>query len=199
MRILASIFAFSFLTSCGSEQPTGDVTSCAGSTRIQEVSYDVNDGDLRYLGSSTAIGQYVRFRNDVLATEMMLRVWTISATSMTVNIYKNRLSDSMQEGATPIKSFTITEGLTPDENFEMWMTLPEPFQFAATTAEEVAAANFYLVTFQPNDGQIVFDIRNRGTSSLLRQGLREGNANVFSSVNTGTAVDMGFSGIANCR
>ncbi len=201
MRIIGLLFATGVLLGCGSGQPGGELTSCSGLLTVKEDLPDIAWSQVQSLGPGSMFGQYVRFTSSMVVKEIMLRTISVNASGFTVSIYKNRVTDTIPLSEQPIKVFTVTKGLTVDENFEMWLQLPEPFEFEATSAADVKDGLFYFIALEPLDSGLSVWLSNRDSGSRLREGLRWGTNSdpPFHPTDTSKAFGMGFRGESKCQ
>ncbi len=201
MRWIFAVLVCGSLLGCGSAQPTGDLNECTGQVNVTESNTDIFGNQNFNLAPGTTIGQYVRFRTGIVVKEIMINAYANNATSIKVSIYKNNYSDTMTASSLPIKEMTVTEGLTPNiSKFQMWLVLPESFEFPATSDEDLAAGNMYFISFEPTGGTVNMYLNARDGMSRWRQGLRYGSgSNVFNAASKTNAMDMGFKGESNCQ
>lgn len=201
MKLLLMILILGCLMSCGSEQPTGELSSCTGQYSVTEDRYDIAWSTVQGLGMGSRVGQYVRLRTDVIAKEMMLRTISVNATSIRVSIYKGRLGDTMGSENPPLKVFTVTGGLSIDNDFHMWLQLPEPFEFHALTDAEVADNLYYFITIEPLGGSLSFWLSTRDTASRVRQGIRWATNSdpPWHPTDTSQSLGIGFRGESGCQ
>jgi len=198
MRLMLILLICSSLLACGSQQPDGQLDSCSGDIRLSEKIYTVLWSDTLYVNQGTSVGQYFRFRTGLVIKEVMIEIVTLTG-NLKVSIYKNRVSDTFTTETLPIKEYTITSGLTPNENHELWITLPESFEVPVTSDEDRSAGNFYFIALEPVGGNLVLLINDRDPLSRLREGIRSGSGGAYGATEIGRALDMGFRGEANCQ
>ena len=200
MRVALVLLMF-ILVSCGSSQPTGELDSCTGNVRVTEDYTDVSFSATQNLGTGARAAQYVRFRRDIVTSEMMLRAFSTTSTAIKIAIYKGRLTDVMGADNPPLKEFTVTQGVSTNSDFEMWLKFPEPFDFQATTEAEASVGLFYFITFEPVDGSVSLVLSSRDTISRMREGIRFAtNSNPpWLATDTTKAFGMGFLGKSDCK
>lgn len=200
MRLVVVIPLLLVLWGCGSANPTGDLNKCSGTMSVTEVNSDTNIGSVFYLGSYSVLGQYMSFRSNLVARDIWLSVFTNDATSIKVSIFKNRMSDVMPAASAPIAEFTATQGMTPSAQGDLWIQLPDSFEFEATPDDETGEEPLYFIAIQPIGGTIVLNIHPKSTASRSRKGIRHGGSDGSYSINEpGNAFGMGVRGDSSCK
>ncbi len=199
MRLSGVLFLATVLLGCGSGRPNGELNSCTGSVEVTEDNSSPQFGSVKYLGG-TPVGQYMKFRTAVSVSSLWVSAYTNSATSFNVAIYKNHPSDSMPIGTQPLKQFTVTDFSQVDADGNLWLTLPEAYEFSATTEAEADEQLYYFVSLEPVGGTLVFALADRGESGRIRRGYREGGGGgSFGGTNTGLGFGFGFRARSNCQ
>lgn len=178
-----------------SKQPEGAVDSCTGTTSITEDVANTLDADYQY---TPTIGQYVRFARTMTVREIMVLTYPTTATTITVTISRSRTSDTLNSDMSVLKSYTLAGPFTAEDSGELWLSLPEPFEFLANTADEDTRGEYYFVSVAASGGSFGISGGPRDSASRMRQGVRPA-ASPWGNTDTSYGYAMGFRGLDGCQ
>lgn len=181
------------IAGCGGPRPSGDVDVCEGSLGKSEVDTTVITNTF---SAGQKVGEHFHVRTNIILNSVMLRTQTSGLTSMIINIY-NMPFQGVPDLTTPIKTFTVTTGLSTTGKEELWLALPETFELPADSGS--SADNSYFISFEGTGGSFTADVATIGGASSFRQAYREFTSTTWSTEDQQKSLSFGLAGDSDCN